>query len=576
MSPSPSDPVADAPLLAPPPPLGSGAVEESVLLWRALAALGARDVVFAPGSRSAPLVHALQDPEAARSITPHVRIDERAAAFTALGISRHDPRHPGVVATTSGTAAAHLHAAVLEAHHAGIPLIVLTADRPAELRGVGANQTINQVGLYGDAVRFQADLPAPTAERATPTELRLLASTVARAIAAATGEDPGPVHLNLGFRDPLVPATPSADAHDPDSATHSGARIVLTERRAPAPGPPVSVPITTRTVVVAGDGAGDAARALAERHHLPLLAEPASGARAGTSTIPGYPALLREILAAPDHPLRPDRVIVHGRPTLSRPVVSGLLAAEDIDVVVVSPNPRWSDAARRARLVVPALVGAAHPTKDDARRSYLTAWQEAAGTPTAAADATDWQVQAALATWEASGPEDVLVLAASALIRDLEQHAGTAVARVISNRGVAGIDGTIATAGGLALARQRAANAGRVRVLLGDLAALHDLTGLVVGGTETAPDLDIIVVDDNGGRIFGGLEHAVAPAEVLRRFFTTPHDIDLAAAANALGVPARTLTAAELPAALAESTTGRRLLLVCSEPATRDRGASIQ
>src|SRR5699024_4946672 len=160
-----------------------------------------REAVLAPGSRSAPLVYALASAEAGERIRAHVRIDERAAAFTALGISRHDPAHPAAVVTTSGTATAHLHAAVMEAHHARIPLLVLTAAGPAALREVGANQTTRHAGMCRAVVRLPVVLPAPTADDATARELRTIVSTAARARAAATGEHPGPVHLNLSFRD---------------------------------------------------------------------------------------------------------------------------------------------------------------------------------------------------------------------------------------------------------------------------------------------------------------------------------------------------------------------------------------
>ncbi|MFC0675818.1 2-succinyl-5-enolpyruvyl-6-hydroxy-3-cyclohexene-1-carboxylic-acid synthase [Brachybacterium hainanense] len=564
--PAPAAPAAAAPgipgpsRVEAPAPTGSGAVDEAVVIWRTLAALGVREVVLSPGSRSAPLVYALADPQVAAGIRAHVRIDERAAAFTALGISRADPAHPGVVVTTSGTATAHLHAAVLEAHHSRVPLLVLTADRPAELRGTGANQTTRQDDLYGEAVRFRADLPAPDRGCASPLALRTAASTLARALAIATGPDAGPVHVNLGFRDPLVPrggSVPSQDAEEHE-------RIVLS-RRPPAPAPePVPVPLPERTVVVAGDGAGPAARELAAAHRLPLLAEPSSGAREGDCLVPGYPALLDRVMADPAHPLRPRQAVVMGHPTLSRPVVGALLGADDVEVVVVDATDRWADAARRAGLVVPA-IRAAESSPDPAAEdgAYLAAWHEAARALAAPAPAElPWQTRAALAVWEATREQDVLVLGSSSLVRDLEQHAGPMRGTVIANRGLAGIDGMISTASGCALARRGAP--GRVRLLLGDLTALHDLTGLLIGPEEEEPALDVIVVDDEGGRIFTGLEHAAAPPALLRRFFTTPHGADIAGAARALGVRSRAVAPEELPAALAEDL-GRRRVLVAQQ-----------
>ncbi len=531
-----------------PGPVGSGAVEEATAILRALVALGVRDLVIAPGSRSAPFVYALQDEQLAGHLRAHVRIDERAAAFTALGISRADPRHPGAVVTTSGTATAHLHAAVLEAHHAGVPLLVLTADRPAELRDTGANQATHQAGLYGDAVRWASDLPAPAAEGATAAELRTAVNSTARAVAAATGERPGPVHLNVGLRDPLTPRSAPGPAETPG--------IVVTRRVAPSAVPGVPIPLTGRTIVVAADGAGPDARAFAERHRLPLLAEPSSGARAGDAMIAGYPELLHQVMASADHPLRPDRAVVFGHPTLSRPVVSGLLGADDVDVIVVDRAGTWPDASRRARRVVPAAVGEETEEVAERQQRFLAAWRAEAPP----ASAGTWQARAALAVWAASGPDDVLVVGSSSTVRDLEQHAPATAATIVANRGLAGIDGMVSTASGYALARRRAA--GRVRVLVGDLTALHDLTGLLIGPDEVEPELDIVVLDDDGGRIFSGLEHAAAPPAVLRRFFTTPHGVDLTGAANALGVPARLVDADGLADALVEPASGRRMLVV--------------
>lgn len=531
-------------LVPAPPALGSGAVEQAHAILSTLAALGVRELVIAPGSRSAPFPYALQQHGLAARLRAHVRIDERAAAFTALGLSRADPRRPATVVTTSGTATAHLHAAVLEAHHARVPLIMLTADRPAELRDVGANQATHQAGIYGDAVRFAADLPAPTAGGATAVELRTAVTTLARAYAAATGPHPGPVHLNIGLRDPLVPGEPRYDA------PRDG--IVLTRRVPPGPPAPVEVTLPERTVVVAGDGAGPVAAELAAAHHLPLLAEPSSGARHGAAVIPHPVSVLRETMADTAHPLRPEAAIVLGHPTLSRPVVTQLLGARDVEVTVVDHTASWPDAVRRARLVVPAIRPRVDVGTLAARRAYLAAWQQAGRAAGEAAGAAElaWQVRAALHVWDATGPDDVLVLGSSSVVRDLEEHAGPARGTVHANRGLAGIDGLVSTAMGVALGRIPE-RPGRVRAVIGDLTAIHDLSGLVIGPDEPLAPLDVIVLDDGGGRIFSGLEHRAAPPAVLRRFFTTPHGVDLAGAARALGWEAHRVDAEELPAALA-------------------------
>ena len=276
---------------------------------------GLTDVVLCPGSRNAPLSFALAADE---RITLHTRIDERTAAFVALGIARSS-RRPAAVVTTSGTAAANLHPAVLEAAHAGVPLVALTADRPARLRGTGANQTTDQVRLFGDAASF-ADLTAPDPDAFDAAWL-----------------PGGPVHLNCQFDEPLIP--------DPGSSDHSAADT-------PAPdlqnGPnypwarsqevePVPLPPGPRTVVVAGDDAGPPARVLAEHANWPLLAEPSSGSRTGANPIRTYRLLLGTDLGK-----RIERVVVLGHPTLSRPVMR-LLAREDVEVVSVRTQGRWPD-----------------------------------------------------------------------------------------------------------------------------------------------------------------------------------------------------------------------------------------
>ncbi|WP_341856256.1 thiamine pyrophosphate-binding protein [Brachybacterium sp. GPGPB12] len=398
----PSAPIP-APLTIPAPrPSGSGAVDQAVAVWSALAELGLAEAVLAPGSRSAPLVYGLAADEVAGRIRAHVRIDERAAAFTALGLGRLDPARPAAVVTTSGTATAHLHAAVMEAHHSRIPLLVLTADRPAEPREVGANQTTRQAGMFRSLVRLAVDLPAPTAEAASPVEPRTAVSTAARALAAATGEHPGPVHLNLSFRDPLVPRAEESERPDRTAARE---RIVLT-RRVPAPAPaprsgPGRLPHRRRR-----RGRGGTGRRRARRCARPAaLAEPSSGALTAQSLVPRYPAALGEVMADPAHPLRPRRAIVLGHPTLSRPVVGALLGAADVEVVVVDTHPDWPDVARRASLVVPAAIGqeisgtgqdasgtgqdaaspgAAPPASDASepdpaqRRAWVQAWRTAA------------------------------------------------------------------------------------------------------------------------------------------------------------------------------------------------------
>ena len=280
-----------------------------------------------------------------------MRIDERTAGFLALGLAKASGT-PAVVVTTSGTAVANLHPAVLEASHAGVPLVVLSADRPHELRGTGANQTTDQVKLFGSAVRLFAEIPAPERRAGQAAAWRAVA---ARAVAAARGtltRDPGPVQVNVAFREPLVPDDGAGPRDgEPWPEPLDGPVTVVT---APAPGEPEVLPQGPATVVVAGDGAGPAARSLAERAGWPLLAEPSSGARGGANAVGPYRLLL-------DHPrlgARIERVVVFGRPTLSRPVTA-LLGRDGVEVVVVPPRPVWPDAAGHAARVVPAVTAAA-------------------------------------------------------------------------------------------------------------------------------------------------------------------------------------------------------------------------
>lgn len=530
-----------------------------------LARRGVRHVVLAPGSRSAPLAHALATAAALGMVRLHVRIDERVAAFTALGLAR--VAGPVAVVTTSGTAAANLHPAVLEASHSGVPLLLLTADRPHEVRGTGANQTTDQVRLFGSAVRFFADVPAPFGRPGESADLRAL---VARAVTAAVGArsgDPGPVHLDLAFREPLVP-------DDDDAWPMPAADSVEVTEPALRPAP-VLLDDGPRTVVVAGDGAGPAARTFAEAAGAPLLAEPSSGARSGSNAVGPY----RLLLDRPELGGRIERAVVFGHATLSRQV-NALLERDGVEVVVVAGRtPDWIDAGRRAARVVSAVTAA--PAGDG---EWLGSWQRAAK---AAQDAVDDVLAAgppsgpavAALVWAARRPGESLVAGSSNPIRDLDLAASPAAAGadagpVLANRGLAGIDGTLSTAAGVALA-----SAEPVRALVGDLTFLHDAGGLLLGPLEEQPDLQIVVVNDDGGGIFALLEHGdPAHADRFERVFGTPHGADLGALCAGYGVAHCQVTdLAALRAALAEPVSGRSVLEVpVARAALRDLHARIR
>jgi 2-succinyl-5-enolpyruvyl-6-hydroxy-3-cyclohexene-1-carboxylate synthase len=514
-----------------------------------LVSRGVQDVVLAPGSRSAPLAYAVAEAADAGRVTLHVRIDERAAGFLALGLSKGSEGAPVAVITTSGTAVANLHPAVLEASHTGLPLILLTADRPHELRGTGASQTTDQVGIFGSAVRFAVDVPAPSQ---SPQELRDLRSITARAVSAALGfrsGHPGPVHLNLAFRDPLAPSAPLPGL--PADAVQEGY---------PKPDPPLVVPAVlqhvaspslpgdpTRTVVVAGDGAGTDARQLAEVQGWPLFAEPSSGATGGPNAIAAY----RALLGSDDLADSIEQVVVLGRPTLSRPV-QRLLSRPDVTVTVVAPGAGpWPDAARNAAVVLPGIAPAWFETSTPPPSAFLERWRAAGAQASRVLDEVTCDdavlggptaLSVARAVAGVLGPDDLLVVGSSNPVRDLELVLGLdgPGPAVLANRGLAGIDGTVSTAVGVALTAARRGL--RTRALLGDLTFLHDVGGLLRGPDEPPVDLEIVVVNDDGGSIFATLEHGAlaatgsAASATFERVFGTPHGSNLAQLCAGYGV----------------------------------------
>ncbi|GLY13288.1 2-succinyl-5-enolpyruvyl-6-hydroxy-3-cyclohexene-1-carboxylate synthase [Kineosporia sp. NBRC 101677] len=531
----------------------------ATVLVDALARLGVRHVVLCPGSRSAPLAYALAEAADAGRIELHVRIDERTAAFLALGLARGDDQHaPAAVVTTSGTAVANLHPAVLEAAHSGVPLLVLSADRPHELRGTGASQTTDQVKIFGSAVRWFGEIPAPTAY--AEGQIAGWRNVLARAVAAARGQvgrQPGPVQLNIGFTEPLTPDDEPALAQgDPD--------VGLTRIAVAAQPRPVLIESGPRTVVLAGDGAGAEAAELAEKARWPLLAEPSSGVRQ-SGTVAPYRLLIGGELGE-----KIERVVVFGRPTLSRPVTQ-LLSRGSAEVIVVSPRPDWTDAGRKAALVVPAVAVAEGHEPDE---SWLSEWISAGKSATAAVDSVldeelrEGRVTGPFVARELSAvtrPGELLVCGASNPIRDLDLVARIPVgAEILANRGLAGIDGTISTAIGAALASAR-----RTRLLVGDLTFLHDAGALSLGAGERRPDLQIVVVDDNGGGIFATLEHgarAESGERQLRhyeRVFGTAQQVELETLVRAYGVSyTRVRGGDELRAALAAPFSGISVLHV--------------
>nr|WP_241741721.1 2-succinyl-5-enolpyruvyl-6-hydroxy-3-cyclohexene-1-carboxylic-acid synthase [Microbacterium yannicii] len=577
-----------------------------------LVELGVRHIVLSPGSRSQALALVAAELERRGAIRLHVRIDERVAGFTALGIGR-ETRMPAAVICTSGTAVANLLPAALEAHHAGVPLLLLTADRPPELRGVGANQTTRQPGMFAPTVRLEADVPVPEAVDPDGTHeqsvmLRALADEAVAAALGAGTRAPGPVHLNLPYREPLagalpawmgVPASeletavdddpdgPPVDAEVEDEASgalyQGGGGIGESDVPTEPEDAPLVLERGPRTIVLAGADAGPDAEELAHVGGWPLIAEIVSGARYGRQLVHGY----RELLRDPELGGRVERVVVLGHPTLSRETAR-LLADADIEVVAVRGpgEPLNLNGATFAADRIAVATG-------DPDRDWLGEWLQASRaasvdlTPPApdadglssavpgerlGAIAAELEVirapidRAALvdAVWRATWPHDRLVFGSSRLVRVADEVLPGKKVPVHANRGLAGIDGTVATATGIALASQTAGSPGVTRVILGDLAVLHDVGALLLPPHEQEPRLQLVVGNDGGGTIFDGLEvAAVAGSDVMDRVLYTPHTVHLEQLALAYGWEyLRVTTRSALDQALTSPIEGRQLIEV--------------
>jgi 2-succinyl-5-enolpyruvyl-6-hydroxy-3-cyclohexene-1-carboxylate synthase len=524
-----------------------------------LARRGVRHAVVAPGSRSTPIALALL---AEQRISVHVRIDERSAAYLALGIAKASGEVVPVLCT-SGTATSYLHGAVMEADLARVPLLLLTADRPPELRGVGANQTVDQVDLYGRAVRWSRDVPVPD-NTGRVADWRRLTSDALEHCRGKTGGPAGPVQLNVPLREPLIPVD---DGIGFGADLDSGMDALRTPESAPGATPPASLAAAIRAarrgVVVAGGWGGSdrtagAVRAFAERAGWPLIAEPHSNARGGPMALRATDGLLRDTEFCSAH--RPDLVVVVGRVGLSRALLDWLAGVEHI--VVAADGGPW-DVTRGAREVVDCPATALEGIEPAATESgWATGWCEAServGTATdAIIDAEDSLSEPRIARdlTELLPDRAALVVASSMPIRDLDQvMRPRAELAVYANRGVSGIDGFVSTALGVALARGAAEPMPAVEptaALCGDLSLLHDINGLLPGPDERPP-VTFVVINNDGGGIFSLLPQAAAiDTASFERLFGTPHGVRLDRLAAAYDVAYTSVGDAEqLAAALA-------------------------
>jgi 2-succinyl-5-enolpyruvyl-6-hydroxy-3-cyclohexene-1-carboxylate synthase len=512
---------------------------------------GVRHAVTCPGSRNAPIILALAEREELECVSV---IDERSAGFVALGIARA-ARAPVAITCTSGTAAANLHPAVAEAREASVPLLVLTADRPPELRDVGAGQSIDQLDLYGRAAKWFVEVGSHEPGRSSAVHHRGLAC---RSVATAVGGRPGPVHLNFPLRDPLAPLSEQLDAADWQGRPN-GRPWAEVERAAGTPEPGSlarRIGGASRGVVVCGDATVDVAEPLARfaaARGWPLLADPTSGVRCGphdrSHVVAHYDVLLRVPGFAERH--RPDLVLRVGEPPVSQSLRAWLAGAEQI---VVDPLESWHDPSREAQLIVAAAPGpliealAAEP--GEVGSDWVESWRRADALvpPALAAMAEGFEGRVAAAL-EPALPDDALLwLSYSMPVRDVDAFfpASSKPLRFLAGRGANGIDGVVSSAAGAAL------GSGRPTFLItGDVALLHDVGGLLAA-RRAGVELTVVCVNNDGGGIFDFLPVAgSAERDAYERHIATPHGVDLEAVAQLAGLEHRLAeTAEELQAAV--------------------------
>lgn len=524
-----------------------------------LARGGVREVVLCPGSRNAPLAFALQAADAAGRLRLHMRVDERTAGFLAIGLAIASGA-PVPVVMTSGTAVANLGPAVLEANYARVPLIVLSANRPYEMLGTGANQTVEQLGLFGSQVRTTISLGLAEAEAAAdyPKQNSVWRSAVCRVLAAARGirsGNAGPVHFDIPLREPLVPDSLEGE----NAPTGRGIERPWTATQYATLDVPLDIDLGADTVVISGHGAG----LHTELAALPTVAEP---------TAPAHGPALHP-LALPL--LEPRQAIITGRPTLHRQV-SRVLADPEVTVYALTTGPRWPDVSGNVVGTGTRAVTTGTPDprwlarcRDLDQRAQSVVRDELSRNPKPTG------LHVAAVVMDALREGDQLLLGASNPVRDaaLVSTPRPGV-RVLSNRGVAGIDGTVSAAVGAALH-----HSGRTIALIGDLTFLHDASGLLIGRGEPRPDdLTIVVANDDGGGIFELLEQGDPQyAGVFERVFGTPHGMDLSALCAAYRIPHRQVGLEELALELAGPATGFRVLeVVTSRAGLRDLHAALR
>jgi 2-succinyl-5-enolpyruvyl-6-hydroxy-3-cyclohexene-1-carboxylate synthase len=515
---------------------------DSYLVIRALldefVRCGMEHACTCPGSRNTPIVLSIANEQRLRAWS---HIDERSAGFFALGAAKASGRAVAVTCT-SGTAAANLLPAVIEAHEAGVPLILLTADRPPELRDVGAGQTIDQVKLYGDAVKWFVELGVP---EAGAERLRWVRALACRAYWTAVSGRPGPVHINIPLREPLVLDEPLADDEPGGGGRPQGQPWLVLEASGPAPS--AVVPRRhefRRTVFVVGDlgphpELGRKLANFAARARVPLLADPLSGARSGPAAIAHFDLLLRDRTLAEQ--LAPDVVCRIGELPTSKPLRTWIAGLDQAHHVLFAPDERWSDPSARVtnRIVGPLEELLERVVRDEVvadDSDWLDRWTRADSAvahaiaePLMSAGLSEPTTVTALGQF--LPPSATLFVGASMPIRDVEEFfpALNEPPRVMANRGANGIDGTVSSAFGLAAATQ-----GEVVLVLGDITLAHDI-GSLLAARRLGLKLTIVLINNDGGGIFNFLPVS-SQGEVFEQHIATPAGLDFSHAAALYGL----------------------------------------
>jgi 2-succinyl-5-enolpyruvyl-6-hydroxy-3-cyclohexene-1-carboxylate synthase len=503
-----------------------------------LARAGVRHAVVCPGSRSTPLAMLL---DAHPGIRVWMHLDERSAAYFALGMAKAS-REPVAMLATSGTATVNFAPAVVEAYYAKVPLVVLTADRPPELRGVGAPQTIDQVRLYGPHAKWTVDMPLPEATAEAAQHWRLIA---ARAAATAAERPRGPVHVNFPFREPLIPALAQASSYDVDAA----AALSATRRPDPRAVDAIASDLRhlRRGIIVCGPdddlALPEAVVELGRTLGYPVLADPLSGVRCGrhdgSLVVSAYDAFLRDPRAADE--LRPEAVLRFGAQPTSKPLVTLMRSCDGARQIIVDGDGGWTEPLAPGTQLVRAdaapfcemLADASHA---DAAEPWVRAWigADAAARGAIAAhlrESDELSEPAVIADLAAGLPGGAVVFAGNSMpVRDVDSFLASSETRVqfLANRGVNGIDGVVSSALGAATV------AGPLVLVVGDLSFYHDMNGLLAAKRHGI-DATIVLVNNDGGGIFSFLPQAGHP-ERFEELFGTPHGLDFSAAAAVYGI----------------------------------------